>query len=313
MTVLVMGATGFLGKRVTKKLDEKNIKYVKFSKSLGVDFTNFQEFSSAIQKLPTRINTIINCAALVGGIKYGLEHTGEMFYTNSLISLNLYEVARQLGINKIINPISNCSYPRDLTGQFTEQEWWNGELDDSVAVYGMVRKMSYIQSVAYFKQYGIKTINLIVPNMYGPEDHFDEVRSHALGALIRKITQAKEKDDARVVVWGTGSPVREWLYVDDCAEAIYRSLTSLDTIEPINIGCGKGISVKDLAFLIAEIVGYKGELFFDVSKPDGAPYKVMDVSRCSERLHWLPAMSIRDGIKESVRWLNASRECFECA
>lgn len=311
MTVLIMGATGFLGKRLAKKLDDKKIKYVKFSKSLGVDFTNLQEFSSAIKNLPIKVDAIINCAALVGGIKYGLEHAAEMFYANSMISANLYEVARQHDIKKIVNPISNCSYPRDLTGQFSEKEWWNGELDESVAVYGMVRKISYLQSVAYFKQYGIKTTNLIVPNMYGPEDHFDEVRSHALGALIRKISSAKMKGEKRVVVWGTGSPVREWLYVDDCAEAIYRSLSSLDTIEPINLGCGKGISIKDLAFLIAEIIDYKGELHFDESKPDGAPYKVMDVTRCNEYFQWLPEMSLKDGIKESVKWLHANREHFE--
>lgn len=310
MTVLIMGATGFLGKRVAKKLIEKKINYIKFSKSLGVDFTNLHQFSSAVAALPVKIDAIINCAALVGGIKYGLEHTGEMFYVNSMITLNLYEVARLHQINKIINPISNCSYPRDLSGHFSEQEWWNGELDDSVLIYGMVRKMSYVQSVGYFKQYGIQTVNLIVPNMYGPEDHFDEVRSHALGALIRKITTAKLNDEKKVIVWGTGNPVREWLYVDDCAEAIYRSLVSLNTIEPINLGCGKGISIKDLALLIAEIVGYRGEIIFDTSKPDGAPYKVMDVTRCSEYLNWLPTMSLKEGIRESVAWLDAHQECF---
>ncbi|MDX1901535.1 MAG: NAD-dependent epimerase/dehydratase family protein [Gammaproteobacteria bacterium] len=313
MTVLIMGATGFLGKRVAKKLDEKKVAYVKLSKSLGVDFTNFETFISTVKSIPAKINAIVNCAALVGGIKYGLEHTGEMFYVNSLISLNLYEVARQLGISKVINPISNCSYPRDLTGQFTEKEWWNGELDDSVAVYGMVRKMSYIQSVAYLKQYGINTINLIVPNMYGPEDHFDEVRSHALGALIRKITAAKSKGEEKVIVWGTGSPIREWLYVDDCAEAIYRSLTSPDTIEPINLGCGKGISIKELAFLIADIVDYKGELYFDATKPNGAPYKVMDVTRCSDYFRWLPSMPIKEGIRHSVEWLNAEANILHVA
>lgn len=311
MNVLVMGSTGFLGKRVTKKLDEKQINQVKLSRSLGTDFTNLQEFNSAVQSLPTKIDTIINCAALVGGIKYGLEHAAEMLYVNSMITLNLYEVARQNGIYKIINPISNCSYPRDLVGQFKEEEWWNGVLDESVATYGMVRKMSYVQSAAYFKQYGIKTINLIVPNMYGPEDHFDEVRSHALGALIRKITDAKTKGQDKVIVWGTGSPIREWLYVDDCAEAIYRSLTSPDAIEPINLGCGKGISIKNLALLIAEIVDYTGEICFDVSKPDGAPYKVMDVTRCNEYFQWLPPMSLKDGIKESAQWLSANKEHFE--
>ncbi len=302
MSVLLMGVTGFLGRRLTKKFDEKRVAYVGMSKSRGVDFTDYRQFEQAVKNSPSPITTIVNCACLVGGIKYGLEHTAEMFYINALITVNLFEVAHNLGINKIINPISNCSYPRDLTGQFAESQWWDGELDDSVAVYGLVRKMSYVQSVAYLKQYGMQTINLIVPNMYGPDDHFDEVRSHALGALVRKICDAKRLGQPRVVVWGTGAPVREWLYIDDCAEAIYRALSTPATAEPINLGYGEGISVKDLACLIAEIAGYKGELFFDTSKPDGAPYKVMNVARCQRYFGWLPATRLKDGIRKTVEW-----------
>jgi len=173
-------------------------------------------------------------------------------------------------------------------------------LDPTVMVYGFVRKGSYVQSWGYHKQYGLETINLIVPNMYGPDDHFDEVRSHALGALIMKIVNAKINKQPEVVVWGTGKPVREWLYVDDCVEAMMRSIYIEHFEYPVNIGIGHGVTIRELAEAIKDTIGYQGELFYDTTKPDGAPFKVMDVTLCKEIFGWSPQTALLDGISKTV-------------
>jgi GDP-L-fucose synthase len=305
MKILVMGATGFLGKRIVKRLTEDGIPYLPVSRSLGTDFRNLEEFEEIFLK-NNDITHIFNCATFIGGIQFGLEHTGEIYYDNSLINTYMFELARKYNIQRVINPISNCSYPRDVQGSFAETDWWSGELDPSVMVYGFIRKGSWVQSWAYFKQYGLKTINLIVPNMYGPNDHFDEVRSHALGALIMKIVNAKMKKQTNVVVWGTGKPVREWLYVDDCVEAMARSIM-VDHFEyPVNIGIGYGVSIKELAEMIKNEIGYEGELVFDLTKPDGAPYKVMDVTLCKQVFGWVPQTPLADGISKTIAWYQSN-------
>jgi len=250
---------------------------------------------------------VFHAAAFVGGIKFGLAHPGEIYYNNSLINTHMFELAREFGVRRIVNPISNCSYPRDLDREFREDAWWNGPLDESVFVYGFVRKASYVQSWGYYRQYGVETINLVVPNMYGPQDHFDEVRSHALGALVMKIASAHRLGRPEVVVWGSGNPVREWLYVDDCVEAMLRAVTIPHTVEPINIGVGTGVSIRELAEMIAEEVGYRGTLRYDTSYPDGAPYKVMNVDRCAAVFRWRPRTSLREGVARTIRWY------LECA
>ena len=298
--IFVPGGNGFLGKRVVKKLEEKGIAYISLSLRDGYDFRNFEQTKELFEK--EKFDAVINCAAFVGGIQYGYEKPGEIFYNNILMSTNLMESARLTGVKRFINPISNCSYPAHLTKDFKEEEWWDGSLHESVLVYGFVRKASWVQSWAYYKQYGFETINLILPNMYGPGDHFDEKRSHALGALIMKFAEAKRKNLSSVTVWGTGKPVREWLYVDDGAEILIKSLEIGQTIEPINVGVGKGISVFELAELIKEEVGYRGEIVLDKSKPDGAPHKTMDNTKLEKIFKWEPPTSLREGIEKTVEW-----------
>lgn len=298
--IFVPGGNGFLGKRVVKKLEERNIDYVSLSLRDGYDFRNFEQTKDLFEK--ERFDAVINCAAFVGGIQFGYEKPGEIFYNNILMSTYLMEASRLTGVTRFINPISNCSYPAHLTKNFKEEEWWDGPLHESVLVYGFVRKASWVQSWAYYKQYGSVTINLILPNMYGPGDHFDEKRSHALGALIMKFVEAKRKNLPSVTVWGTGKPIREWLYVDDGAEILIKSLEIQQTIEPINVGVGKGISILELANLIKEVVGYKGEIVLDESMPDGAPYKTMNNERLKEIFNWEPPTSLREGIEKTVEW-----------
>lgn len=298
--VFVPGGNGFLGKRVVRKLEEKKLNFISLSRRDGFDFRDDKQTRELFDK--EKFDAVVNCAAFVGGIQFGYEKPGEIFYNNTLMSTNLMEASRLTGVKRFINPISNCSYPGHLTKDFREEEWWDGPLHESVLVYGFVRKASWVQGWAYDRQYGFKTISLILPNMYGPGDHFDETRSHALGALIMKFAEAKRKNQPQVVVWGTGKPVREWLYVDDGAEILIRALSIEPTIEPINVGVGRGISILELANLIKEIVGYTGAIVLNKSRPDGAPYKTMDNTRLKQIFNWVPPTSLRDGIKKTVEW-----------
>jgi GDP-L-fucose synthase len=298
--IFVPGGNGFLGKRIVIKLKEKGIPYVSLSLRDGYDFRNFMQTLELFKE--NKFDAIINCAAFVGGIQFGYEKPAELYYNNTIMATNLMEAARQTAVKKFVNPISNCSYPAKVTTDFKEDEWWEGELHESVLVYGFVRKASWVQSWAYNKQYGFQTVNLILPNMYGPGDHFEEKRSHALGALVMKMVEAKRKNLSQVIIWGTGAPIREWLYVDDGVEALIRGLDLENLALPINVGVGKGISVSNLANLIKEIVGYKGDLVFDATKPDGAPHKTMNTDRMRQILKWEPSMSLKEGIANTVEW-----------
>ena len=298
--VFVPGGNGFLGQRVVQKLTEKGIEFISLSLRDGIDFRDFNQTKELFCK--EKFDAVINCAAFVGGIQFGYEKPGEIFYNNILMATNLMEAARLTSVKRFINPISNCSYPGHLTKDFKEEEWWDGPLHESVLVYGFVRKASWVQSWAYYKQYGFVTVNLILPNMYGPGDHFNETRSHALGALIMKFAEAKRKKLPEVVVWGTGKPVREWLYVDDGAEALLRALEIEPTIEPINVGVGFGVSIAELTRLIQETAGYEGKITFDPSKPDGAPHKTMDNTRLKKNFNWIPPTTLKEGIAKTAAW-----------
>lgn len=298
--VFVAGGTGFLGKSLIKRLEEKDFEYTATSLSLGTDFRDLGQTVDYFKKYKPDI--VIHAAAYIGGIKFGLDHAGEVYFNNILISTNLIEAARITGVQKFISPIANCAYPDVVNKDFKEEEFWNGPLHESVMVYGLVRKAQWAQTWAYARQYEMKFVNLILPNMYGPGDYFDAERSHALGALIMKIANAKKNEDKEVIVWGTGKPVREWLYVEDGAEALIRAIDIDYLVNPINIGVGKGITILDLAKLIQKVVGFKGELVFDKTKPDGAPYKVMGVSLAKKILKWLPETDLEKGIKETYDW-----------
>lgn len=303
--ILVTGATGFLGKRVCRQLDLQKIPYEKTSLSMGVDLRDSRQTHALFQELNPKY--VLHCASYVGGIQFGLKHSAEIYYNGLLMQANLLEACKDAGVKRLVNPISNCAYP-GRASLFKEDEFWEGELHDSVQVYGMVRKLSYIGALAYQQQYRLDTINLILSNMYGPEDHFEAERSHALGALIRRFIEAKENEEPSVCIWGTGKPVREWLYVDDGASAMIRALD----IEPysgiINIGVAKGISIHDMAMLIKELVEYKGNLVYDTSKLDGAPYKTVDGSLGAKLMNWQPSTDFKQGVAETVNWYRKNKK-----
>lgn len=301
--ILVTGSNGFLGKRVCNLLKIKKLNHIGISKSNGPDLCDrTSTISFFTQYKPKKV---INCAAFVGGIQYGYKHPAEIFHNNLTITLNLFEAAQKNKIKRLINPISNCVYPSS-SSLFKEEELWNGPMHESVMVYGLTRRASLIGSWAYAKQYKLDMINLIFSNMYGPEDHFHEERSHALGALIMKIVKAKSLGKKKVTIWGSGKPIREWLHVDDAAEAMVRALDIKPYIDPINIGVGKGISILEMANLIKEIVGYKGDFLFDTSKSDGAPHKTSDGSKGLEHFGWFPKRDFKQGLKETIDWYKSN-------
>ena len=305
--ILVTGATGFLGKRVCRKLEQRNLPYSKTSFSLGIDLQNKEQTFKLFEDIKPEY--VLNCAAFVGGIQWGYKHFAEIFKNNLEMTVNLLEVARKFKVKRIVNPISNCVYPAKAT-LFKEDELWDGPLHESVMVYGFVRKAFWVGSWAYDYQYGLDVINIILSNMYGPEDHFEEERSHALGAIIMKFVKAKERNYPYVNVWGSGKPVREWLHVDDGSEAMIRSLDIEKHIEPINIGCASGISILDMAKLIKKYVGYEGEIKLDPSKPDGADYKTVDGSKGEKLLGWKPEVNFKAGVKETINWYITNRENY---
>jgi GDP-L-fucose synthase len=297
--ILVTGCSGFLGKRVCHSLELQNLPFLKISRHNGPDLRERQNTLDFFkEKQPTYV---INCAAFVGGIQFGYKHPAELFQNNLLMTLNLLEAAHISKVKRLVNPISNCAYPGDAT-LFKEDEFWNGPLHESVMVYGFARKASWVGAWAYAQQYGLDVINLIFSNMYGPEDHFEEERSHALGALIMKIVKAKQTGQEQVIVWGSGKPIREWLHIDDGAEAMIRALTVKSCLEPINIGIGKGISIWETANLIKDLVGFKGELVFDKTKPDGASYKTVDGSRGLQHFGWSPDRDFKQSVAEAIQW-----------
>ncbi|MCW4011341.1 MAG: NAD-dependent epimerase/dehydratase family protein [Candidatus Bathyarchaeota archaeon] len=297
--IFLPGGNGFLGSSVAKKLKEKKLSFVSMSSRNGIDFREFEPTKNLFEK--EKFDAVINCAAFVGGIQFGYTRPGEIFFNNVSMCTNLMEASRLTGVKRFVNPLSNCTYPEHLT-ELKEDEWWNGPLHETVLAYGAARKASWAQSWAYHQQYSFKTVNLILPNMFGIGDHFDEVRSHALGALIAKFVEAKRRNLPRVTVWGTGKPIREWLYVEDGAEALVRALDIDPVVDPINVGVGKGISTLELAEMIKGIVGYEGAITLDPSKPDGAPCKIMSVAKMKQIFNWEPQTSLRAGIKKTVEW-----------
>jgi GDP-L-fucose synthase len=297
--ILVTGATGFLGKRICHLLKKSGKSYKSSSLSLGLDLRDREATLKYFEQ--NKPDYVLNCAAYVGGIQFGYKHSAELFHNNLQITLNLLEACKESGVKRIVNPISNCSYPGEAK-LFKEDEYWNGPLHESVMVYGFVRKASWVGSWAYSQQYNLDVLNLIFSNMYGPEDHFDEERSHALGALIMKFVEAKKNNQPEVVVWGSGKPVREWLHVDDAAEAMVRGLDVEKKLDLVNVGIGQGISIIDMANLIKNYVGYQGLLRLDESKPDGAPFKTVDGSRGEKLFNWIPNKDLEQGIKDTIDW-----------
>lgn len=295
--ILVLGSTGFLGSNVCQLLDKNGVEYAGASLSTGVDLRKYVDVDELFGAINPSV--VINCASYVGGLQFGLAHPTELFTNNLKMALNIYHGLEKHSIPKIINPISNCTYPGSAS-LFKVDEWWDGPMHDSVLIYGFTKKALWVASQAYKTEFGIISNNIILPNMYGIGDHKDELRAHALGALITKFVKAKVEGNSQVIVWGTGAPVREWLNVLDGAQALIRSIPIELGQDPINIGRGEGISIKDLAYKIREIVDVDCEISFDLTKPDGAPIKTIDGATGTSKLGWSPEIDLDIGLRDTI-------------
>jgi len=297
--ILLLGHTGFLGKAVSTLLKKYNIPYKGYSLSDGGDIRDEGRLSEFMTE--NNFDVIMNCASFSGGLQFAMSNPVDIYHKNTDMVSSMYRLAHKYGVKRIINPISNCVYPAKAS-LFKEKELWDGALHESVFIYGFTRRAILAISWAYRKQFGLDSLNIVMSNMYGPGDHFDLLRSHALGALIMKFVEASRVNCPIVNIWGTGKPVREWLFVEDAAEAMVKGLSSDPYDEVVNIGTGTGISMKELAEKVASISGFKGTIQYDPSKSDGAPHKTVDGTRGMELLDFIPYTTIENGITRTIEW-----------
>ena len=302
MKVLLVGSEGFLGGWVKKLLLEDNEhELIEIRGKNDLDITNIKKLNQFF--INHKPQAVINCAAFVGGISYGYKFPGKMLYENSKMALNLYQISNENNVSILVNPISNCAYPGHLD-TYKEDNFFAGPPHDSVYNYGMAKRMCVDLGSSFFKEYSFSSANVILSNMYGPQDHFDVERSHALGALVKKISDAKMNNENLVEIWGTGNPIREWLDVQDGANALVKSLNLNSGHHFFNVGVKKGISIIDLANIIKTQVGWKGEFSFNTEKPDGVLEKKVDGTKGSLLLEWEPEFELEYGIEKTINWYN---------
>lgn len=305
--VVIPGGNGFFGSHIVDKLKKIKCEVLVPKTKEGIDFRRKEDCFSYINK--TKPDIVINCAANQGGIAYHVGKQADLFMDNLLMGSYLMLGAQQAGVKKFVNIVAGCSYPGYLVKEeMNEEDYWNGWLHDSIFSYGFARKASTVYGLALKKQYNFNSIHLIMANMYGPREHFNPQQSKALAGLIKKVYEAKKKNLPTVEVWGTGRPLRDWLYVKDGAEAILRAAAVYDDVSPLNIATGVGISVSTLAETIRKVVGYTGKLIYNTDKPDGALHKIFGIHKMKEVLHWVPPTPIEEGIKETVTWFGENYE-----
>lgn len=302
--VVVTGGGGFLGSHVCDVLRERGATPLVPRTADGWDFR--QPESARRYFSEARPEVVIDCAARQGGLAYQRLYPAEIFHDNMLLGLHTLHAAHLAGARRFISPVAACSYPGYVDGMQDEDDYWSGPLHESVLNYGFTRKARVVQGACYRRQYGLEAIPLLVTNLYGPREHFHPERSHALAALLRRFVEARRTGADRVVVWGTGRPVREWLYVRDAAEALVLAAEHSDFSEPLNVSTGGGLTVAELARVIAEVVGYEGEIAFDPTLPDGAMMKAFSNERIREVLGWTPRTELRTGIAATLAWLEAN-------
>lgn len=302
--ILVAGGSGFLGANVVDCFKERGYSVEVCSRRSGVDIRHFDQIDEYLGKLKPDI--IVNCAAHVGGIAYNAKCPVAIYEDNLMIGFNLLKAAVQNQVGKFVNIMPNCTYP-GIKDIYKENEWWDGPMHPTVLTYGMPRKALWVQAWSYYIERGFNSIHLVLPNLFGPRDHFDIIRSHALGALVRKIVDAKINNEKIVELWGTGTPIREWMYVEDAAEGIVVATEKYEKIDILNLASQTGYSIREIAEVIKDQVGWEGEFVYQNEKPDGAPKKILDMNRMKQYLDWAPGTSLTDGIKKTVQWYLANR------
>jgi GDP-L-fucose synthase len=298
--VLVTGGAGFLGSYVVEKLRERGCKTIFVPRSAEYDLTREADTITVYQD--SRPNVVIHLAAVVGGIGINREKPGQFFYDNLMMGTLLMEHGRRQGVDKFVAVGTVCSYPKFTPVPFREEDLWNGYPEETNAPYGLAKKMQLVQAQAYRQQYGFNAIYLIPVNLYGPRDNFDPASSHVIPALIKKCVDAVERGDQEIVVWGDGSPTREFLYVEDAAEGILLAAELYDRPDPVNLGSGQEISIADLVKIIAREAGFTGRITWDTSKPNGQPRRCLDVSRARREFGFAAKVPFAEGLRRTVAW-----------
>lgn len=305
-SVLVTGGAGFLGTHVLRKLRERGSTRVYVPRIETFDLRDKEAIIRALDW--AKPDVVIHLAAVVGGIGANRENPGRFFYDNAIMGIQLMEQARLAGVEKFVAVGTVCAYPKHTPVPFREDDLWNGYPEETNAPYGLAKKMLLVQGQAYRQQYGFNSIYLLPVNLYGPGDNFDPAASHVIPALIRKVLEAQERGDDHIVVWGTGSASREFLYVEDAAEGIVLATERFDGPEPVNLGSGREITIRELVETIARLCDFRGEIRWDRSKPDGQPRRMLDTSRAKRLFGFQAETSLEVGLRRTILWYAGTRE-----
>lgn len=303
--ITVTGGKGFLGLHVVEKLKEYGCAHFDAISSSDYNLIHLDDIRRMYEDKKPDI--VIHLAARVGGIGYNKENPASLFYTNLIMDTQLIHEGYLRNIEKFVAIGTICSYPKFAPVPFREDDIWNGYPEETNAPYGLAKKMMLVQSQAYRQQYGFNSIFLLPVNLYGPGDNFDPKSSHVIPALIKKCIDANLNNEKEIVVWGTGVATREFLYVEDAAEAILLAAAAYNKSEPVNIGAGFEISIRDLVHMIAELTQFKGKITWDETKPDGQPRRMLDTMRALQEFGFRAKTNLRDGLKKTIDWYYASR------
>lgn len=303
--VCVTGGDGFLGQVVVRKLRERGAEQIYIPVYPQIDLTKPEDIDRVLEE--SQADLIIHLAAQVGGIGANREHPAEFFYNNLMMGVQLMHKAWERGVDKFVAIGTICAYPKFTPVPFKEDDLWIGYPEETNAPYGLAKKMLLVQSQSYRQQYGWNSIFLLPVNLYGPGDNFNPASSHVIPALIRKFVQAKEAGEKEVVVWGDGSPTREFLYVEDAAEGIVMAAEGYNDSDPVNLGSGMEISIKELAEKISRMTGFEGKLVWDTEKPNGQPRRCLDTTRAWERFGFKAQMDFETGLQNTIDWFVKNR------
>jgi GDP-L-fucose synthase len=304
--VTVTGGAGFLGQHLVKRLESFGAS-VYVPRQRDFNLTALDACLRCLLEHPA--DYLFHAAAYYGGIGINQREPAKLYYSNLVMGANMMEAARLAGVAKVVNIGTACSYPGYLEGRLKEQDLWAGPCHASVVNYGLTKKMLAVQAEAYKKQYGLDSIHLILTNLFGPGDSYNADRSHVVAALVRKWVEADMAHAPRIEVWGTGKPIREFIYVEDCADAIVLAAEKYTDVSlPLNIGTGIGTSIRELVDTITAVTGYKGKIDWNADKPDGAMMKVLDVERMTQVLDgWVPATDLAAGLAKTISWYRANK------
>ncbi len=298
--VLVTGGKGFLGSHLVEKLEQRGCENIFVPSKEECNLVDIE----AIKRLylDAKPDIVIHLAAVVGGIGANRANPGKFFYDNIMMGVQMMEQGRQFGIEKFVALGTICCYPKFTLVPFKEEDLWNGYPEETNAPYGLAKKMLLVQSQAYRQQYGFNSIFLMPVNLYGSRDNFDPKSSHVIPALIKKCFDAIKNGDKQIVLWGTGGPTREFLYVEDCAEAIILATEKYNKSDPVNIGAAFEISIRELAELIAKLTGFKGKITWDTSKPDGQPRRCLNTTKADKEFGFKAKTPFEEGLKKTIEW-----------